>query len=309
MSRRRGAGGIARMCLLGVAVLLGLHGDPRGAGRVAEAADPPWEVYVLTGQSNMLGTTGSGDPLPAPAAAAADERVAMAWSNVASTNTRFPPVLYGGSDGPIATLRVQQGDGKANQTFWGPEFGLARGLAAAGRKNLLLIKACRGGGSNSLWDKDTFDREPDQGHMWGHLRDTVRAALAEAGRDGRAFQVRGLLYLQGESNTADDAARSGERLASLAGNVRAVVEEIRPGSARGMRTIVAEIAASRATKARIATVAGHQRLAATDPTVAFVPTADLPLKSDGIHFGGEAKLEIGRRLAAALQQPQRGPGR
>ena len=173
----------------------------------------------------------------------------------------------------------------------------------------MLIKACRGGGSNSLWDRATFDRDPNAGHMWGHLRDTVRTALAEAGRDGRAFQVRGLLYLQGESNTADDAARSGERLAALAANLREVVEEIRPGGCRGMRTIVAEIAAAAGTKPRIATVAGHRRLADADPSVTFVPTADLPLKADGIHFGGDAKLEIGRRMAAAVLQPERPAGR
>jgi len=278
-------------------------------GQAAPAADPPWEVYVLTGQSNMLGTTGSGDATPAPGPSPADERIACFWSNATSTNTAFPPKLYGDSGAAITTLRVQQGDGKANETFWGPEFGFARTLAARGRKNLLLIKACRGGGSNSLWDRAAFDRDPNAGHMWGHLRDTVRTALTEAGRDGRPFQVSGLLYLQGESNTADDAARSGERLAALAGNLREVGAEIRPGACRGMRTIVAEIAAAGGTKPRIATVAGHRRLADANPSVTFVPTADLPLKADGIHFGGDAKLEIGRRMAAAVLQPERPAGR
>jgi hypothetical protein len=144
--------------------------------------------------------------------------------------------------------------------------------------------------------------------MWGHLRDTVRQALTAATRDGRRFQLRGLLSLQGESNTAADAARSGERLATLAENVRRLVEDIQPGSSRGMRTIVAEIAAGRATTARIATVADDRRLADKDASVTFVPTSDLPLKSDGIHFGGDARLEIGRRLAAAALDRDPPPG-
>lgn len=299
MSRRRTIAwsGVVRAI---AAVLLG-----SGAG---VAAEPPFDVYVLTGQSNMLGTTGSGDATPTPGDAEDDGRVAFFWSNAMSTTAVFPPKLYGDSGGGLTSLQVQQGDGKANETFWGPEFGFARAVVGRGQTHLLLIKACRGGGSNALWDAATFGRDPNAGHMWGHLRDTVRQPLTAATRDGRRFQVRGLLYLQGESNTADDAARSGERLATLAGNVRRLVEEIQPGAGRGMRTIVAEIAASRATTARMATVAGHRRLADGDASVTFVPTSDLPLKSDGIHFGGDARLEIGRRLAAAALGPDPPPG-
>jgi hypothetical protein len=52
-----------------------------------------YDVYILTGQSNSLGTTGSGDTLVAPGADAADDETAFFWSNVSSTNTLYPPVL------------------------------------------------------------------------------------------------------------------------------------------------------------------------------------------------------------------------
>ncbi len=260
-----------------------------------------YDVYILTGQSNSLGTTGSGDTLPATGADPADGQTGFYWSNVSASNTVYPPVLYGTSGGAITTLQTQQGDGGANPTFWGPEFGFGRTLFDLGSTNTLVIKASRGGGSNALWDKATFDGSDDAGHMWGHLRDTVDAAIAAVtATPGDTFRIRGLLYLQGESNTGGDAAVAGQRLADLSANLTAHIEAAHPGTTAGMKTVVGEIAASGGTAARITTTDAQQTLTASSEAYAFVPTADLALKSDGIHFGGEAKLEIGRRMANAM---------
>ncbi len=265
------------------------------AGRAVE-----YDVYILTGQSNSLGTTGSGDTLPAPGVEPADGQTGFFWSNASAANTAYPPVLYGESGG-ITALQTQQGDGGANPTFWGPEFGFARTLFELGTTNTLIIKASRGGGSNALWDKATFDAAADAGHMWGQLRDTVDAALAAVtATPGDTFRIRGFLYLQGESNTAADATAAGQRLADLASNLTAHIEAGYPGTTAGIKTVIGEIAASGGTAARITTTAGQRNLAAVSDASAFVPTSDLALKSDGIHFGGEAKLEIGRRMANAM---------
>ncbi len=270
-------------------------------GLAAGARAVEHDVYILTGQSNSLGTTGSGDTLMAPGADPADGQTAFFWSNVSASNTTYLPVLYGDSGGGITTLQTQQGDGGANPSFWGPEFGFARTLSALGEKNTLVIKASRGGGSNALWDKATFESSDDAGHMWGHLRDTVDAALtAVTATPGDTFRVRGLLYLQGESNTTADATVAGERLSALAANLTAHIEAAHPGTTAGLKTVIGEIAASGATATRVTTTTVQRTLAASSDAYAFVPTADLALKSDGIHFGGTAKLEIGRRMANAL---------
>jgi hypothetical protein len=264
------------------------------------------ELYILTGQSNMLGTTAADDPQPAPGKDPADATARMLWSNVSPANAGWPPRLLGDSGGRFVPLAVQQGDGGKNATFWGPEFGFARELAARGRGPAVIVKACRGGGSNALWDKATFDREQGAGHMWGHVRDTLDAALAAlADEADAAVRIRGFCYLQGESNSVADAAVAGERLAALVKNLTAHVEERRPGATRGMRVAVAEIAASRANPRRVQTTAAQQAFCRRFGNAAFVATADLPLKSDGIHFGGAEKLEIGRRLAAAVAGPER----
>lgn len=260
-----------------------------------------YDVYILTGQSNALGTTAAGDSQPAPGVHEADGQTAFWWSNVTSTNKAYPPAIHGDSGGRLTTLQPQQGDGGANPTFWGPEFGFARRLFEHGRRRTLVIKACRGGGSNVFWDKAAFEAAADSGHMWGHLRDTVTGALAAVtATPGDSFQIRGFLYLQGESNTAADAAAAERRLAELVANLTAHVEAAHPGTTAGMAVVIGEIAASRATAARIATTRAQRKLAEASAAATFVPTADLPLKRDGIHFGGAAKLEIGRRMAEAL---------
>lgn len=271
------------------------------AGTVAARADTGVDVYVLTGQSNMLGTTAAADPLPEPGGKGSDAATRIFWSNVSPANRDWPPRLLGDSGGRFMPLAVQQGDGGENATFWGPEFGLARELTRRGKRHVAIIKACRGGGGNSLWDKPTFDRDPAAGHMWGHLRDTLDAALDAIGPHSDAVHVRGFCYLQGESNSDADARAAGERLATLVEGVTALVEERLPGATRGMRVAVAEIAASGANARRKTTTDAQKAWCARAGNAAFVPTADLKLKRDGIHFDGAAKLEIGRRLAIALE--------
>ena len=294
------------LAVVSVVVFVALSGSATTAAepaRVTTSRKPKTEVmdvFILTGQSNMLGTTGAADAMSDPGDDPGDAATRIFWSNVSGSNKAWLPRLHGDSGGGFVPLAVQQGDGGKNATFWGPEFGLARELAARGSRTVAIIKACRGGGGNSLWDKAMFDRDPAAGLMWGHLRDTLEAALDELAKGDAKLQIRGFCYLQGESNAATEAQAAGERLAALVRNVAAIVEKKSPGATRGMRVAVAEIAASQANPPRVSTTAAQRAICARASNAAFVPTADLPLKSDGLHFGGTEKLEIGRRLAAAL---------
>ncbi|MCA9241813.1 MAG: hypothetical protein KDA37_16500 [Planctomycetales bacterium] len=253
------------------------------------------DVYIITGQSNSLGTT-SLEVSAGPGEHAADTQTEFYWSNVRSTNVGYPPALYGDSAGSLAPLQTQQGDGAANPSFWGPEFGLARRLNETGSQNVLIIKASRGGGGNTYWDKTAYDADNDAGHMWGHLRDTVDAGLA-AVDNADTFQVRGLVYLQGESNSPSEAAVADARLQALIGNLKGHIESTYPGVTDNMHTVVGEIAASGSSSSRIQTTQLQSALASGYPSISFVTTNDLPLKSDGIHFGSAAKLTIGQRFA------------
>ena len=141
-------------------------------------ADDCVHVYVLTGQSNSLGTTDDPrdaadmEPPPVPA-------VQFFWSNVMDEGSS-----YGDSGGEITELQVQQGDAN-NRCFWGPEFGFAQRLRQLqpASQRVLIVKASRGGGGSGHWCAD--------GHMRAHVISTVSAALAALGRTAGENEVRG----------------------------------------------------------------------------------------------------------------------
>jgi len=258
-------------------------------------------IHLLTGQSNSLGTTQfEGDTLDqyGPGTDAADADTSLWWDNVSAAADSYPPLLYGDSGSAWTTLQVQQGGG-SDPAFWGPEFGLGRRLSALGERDFAILKCSRGGGGNTLWDSTVFATSPDDAHMWGQIVDTTTAAVGALQAAGYRVELGGFYYIQGESNTVDEAAVAGERLQRLIGDVASLFEELEPGSTATMRTIIGEIAASDSTGPRARTTAQQQALATGDPAITFVQTSDLPLKEDGIHFGKDEKLEIGQRFADA----------
>lgn len=271
----------------------------------AQAGDV--DVYILTGQSNSLGTTNLESAGFAPGTHPADAQTNFFWSNVNASNTAYPPLLYGDSGGAITTLQVQQGF-SPSPNFWGPEFGFARNLLTVGDTEVMVIKASRGGGGNGFWDRATFDGNNNGGHMWGHLRDTVDSALSNVVSNGDSFNVRGLMYLQGESNNSSGAAVAGQLLDDLIGNLQSHINTQYPNAADDLFSVIGEIAASNSNANRSLTTQQQMQLAAGSNTIDFVSTRDLPLKSDGIHFGRDAKLAIGQRFAQAFNINNGSPG-
>lgn len=251
------------------------------------------DVYILTGQSNSLGTTNQEAPFD-PGTHPADAQTDLFWSNVFSATSSDPSsiVLYGDSGNAVSTLQMQQGDGN-NPRFWGPEFGMARTLFDTGSSNVVIIKISRGGGGNSSW-------LPTTGHMYNHILQQADIALTGLQTRGDTFQVKGFMYLQGESNNASEAAAADTRLQALIDGVKSHINANYANAASDMYAVVGEIAASQATAPRMTTTNLQEALAASSSQIAFFRTRDQPLKSDGIHFGTMAKLEIGRRFGDAF---------
>lgn len=244
-------------------------------------------MFILTGQSNSLGT--SADPAEtdvSPGADPIDARVPFFWANRSTRAGDGPAVMIGHSGGRILTLQAQEGEG-ANPVFWGPEIGFGRRLAAAGVTDFLVVKASRGGGGNGFWLKGSADD-----HMYRHVVETAKAALA-ALPPGADFEVAALLYVQGESDSAQEAESSGERLRLLAANLRGDLPH-----AGDMRVLVGGIAAPGANRDIVR--ARQSALAANDPSFRYIDTLDLaPLLYDKLHFNKSAKLALGRRMADA----------
>jgi hypothetical protein len=245
------------------------------------------KLFVLTGQSNSLGTT--ADPKETditPGADPLDVKVPFFWSNRSTRSGDGPAVMIGDSGGRITTLQAQQGEG-ASKLFWGPEMGFGRRLAQAGVTNLLIVKASRGGGGNGFWMKGSAND-----HMYRHVVETVKQAV-KALPPGTEFEIEALLYVQGESDGDVEAAAAGERLRLLADNLRNDLPQ-----AKNMKVLIGAIAAP---SARRDLVRRQQAaLPAADPRFLYVDTLDLRTSLyDNLHFNKAGKLEVGKRLADA----------
>lgn len=242
------------------------------------------KIYVLTGQSNSLGTTANKkDKDPAnPPRDEIDEKIAFFWSNRSTAAADGPAAIIGDSGGKITTLQKQQGQGR-NPSFWGPEIALGRELYKSGKRDFLIVKASRGGGGNGYWVKG--------GQMYEHVLTTVKSAVAELEKHGHSFNIAAMFYIQGESDSAQEAKISGERLGQLVDNLKVDLP-----NAKEMRTIVGGIAAGG--KSRDLTRKQQKELAKSREDIVYISNTNLKSHLyDRLHFDKSAKLTIGRRFA------------
>lgn len=243
-------------------------------------------LFILTGQSNSLGTTASDEDDLSPGTDPGDQHIRLFWHNVASAETTI-----GASGGSFLSLREQQGGHyPGSRSHWGPEFGFGRTAYRAGIRNLGIIKVARGGGGNTNWSKQ------DHGHMYQAVLTSVHQATEQLHANGHTFEIAGLLYLQGESDSPAEAAQAGTRLQTLVANLRSDLPH-----ANHLHAVIAGIAAPGTTRDIVRK--HHQQLAATAPGIDFFSTSDLrDHLYDNLHFDRDAKLEIGRRFASAFFQ-------
>ena len=241
-------------------------------------------LFVLTGQSNSLGTTAGGEADPSPGSDPADDAIKFFWHNVADASTSL-----GDSGGVFTTLQEQQGGYYADSaTHWGPEIGFARTLYRAGVRNFGVIKAARGGGGNTYWSK------ADGGHMYALITNTVNQAVADLVASGHTAEVVGFLYLQGESDTTAEASIAGSRLATLVANLRSDLPD-----ASGMHAVIGGVAAAGATRDVVR--AQQQALADADPTISYFSNLDLQSALyDNLHFDKASKVIVGKRYASSF---------
>lgn len=240
-----------------------------------------YRLFLLTGQSNSLGTT-AGDAFdPAEEKNPADQDVLIFWSNRADTD-----VALGNSGGEFKPLAAQQGGVFTNcPIHWGPEIGFGRTLHAAGVKDFAIVKSSRGGGGNGIWSKELG------GHMYTELVGTARQAIAKLEKDGHTYEIVGLIYLQGESDSPEEATLAGERLQALLDNLRQDLPRT-----KNLRVVIGGIAAEGETRDVVRK--NQAQLAADSKDFAYFETIDLrPGLYDDLHYDRPTKLIVGKRFA------------
>jgi len=262
-------------------VRLGWKNDPKPQSK-------HYKMYVLSGQSNSLGTTNGREIDKTAGVDLADVNIPFFWHNVPDATQSL-----GSSSNFFRPLQTQQGNYfyATSETHWGPEINFARSLYHAGERDFVMVKASRGGGGNSNWDKAS------SGHMYTQVVDTVKAACDRLTKDGHTFEIKGLLYLQGESNTAGEAAIAGERFKTLIDNLR--TELPNASALKGYMVGNADSSADDAT-----TRQKQEEIAAANPSYLFY-TDSLDVKNwlvpnDNLHHDKLAKLLNGARFADSV---------
>lgn len=263
------------------------------------------DMYIMTGQSNSLGTTKYEEPFDT-GSHEADGKTYFYYRNVDTTSGNVYPAVIGESGGLLNSLEVQD---ISNVKYWGPEYGFVRQLYDAreeGDNSLYFVKASRGGGGNSYWvgedDPGTGDNQ-----MYRYFLETIGDALTEATGQGFTVNVKGMIYVQGESNNTTDANNASQRLSTLAAQAQHYINQQIPGAADNMQLLIGQTAVPYSTTNRTVTMEQQVKLASLAENAYYIGTSDLPLKSDNLHFGKDAKLEIGQRLAnVSMTQEQLG---
>lgn len=257
------------------------------------AEEQTLKVFVLTGQSNSLGTLGTTDTTMRHGAIGSHPAeqaggVPFYWDH-RSDGTAAGDEALGKSDGWTVVGAQTGGVYAGNDDHWGPEVGFARMLWNAGYRDFAIVKASRGGGGNGFWQKDSADD-----HMYDHVVATVNAAVAELPAGYQAHRIAGLLYVQGESNNSTEATEAGTRFSELLANLKADL----PGAAT-MTGVFGEIAGSGAN--RDTTRSAQLSLANSRADIGYAESAGLTVHNqDGlsVHYDAESAILLGERMAA-----------
>ncbi len=246
------------------------------------------KVFVLTGQSNSLGTLATTDTTMdgVPAGAdAIDGQVPFLWDNRADGTPAGDAAL--GDSGGWTTLGPQTGGHYAdNDDHWGPEVGFARMLWRAGYRDFAIVKASRGGGGNSFWVKGAADD-----HMYDHVVAAVNAAVATLPTGYTSHEVAGLLYVQGESNDATEADEADVRFSALMANLQADL-----ANAATLKGVFGEIGGG-STAERDLTRTRQASLAGSSADVGYASSVGTT-EHDGLHYDADSILLVGERMAA-----------
>lgn len=276
------AGVVPARLLVALALLVGGMSTPAKTLR----------LFLLTGQSNSLGTPATTDTnmiLPRVQANAVDYQVPFFWDNTAD-GTPAGDAALGASSGWTNISPQLGGYYALSDDHWGPEVGFARLLWDAGYRDFGIVKASRGGGGNSYWNKTNADH-----HMYDKLITTVSNAVLTLPVGYTSHQVVALLYLQGESNGTTEASEADVRFSQLLANLQADLP-----NAAGMKAVIGQIA-SDSSGNRLVTTQKQLALAAARADIGFAQSAGLTVHNvDGlaVHYNADSLIIMGERMAS-----------
>jgi hypothetical protein len=265
----------------------------------------PVDVYIFSGQSNMAGspkleelTAAQRAPLPQ----------ARFWNG-----TAFETYVPGKTQ---TSPRAER---------FGPELGFTRRVPdASEEKPVYLIKFAVGGRplhagfDHAKWlgeapgpNRETFypgdgPKDPNTGKLHRKLLQRVRPALEHLKKTGVDYRIRGVLWMQGEADAknvisattyATSLRRWHERVLEDIGAPPCplVYGQVLPYSPAHER--FAHRDEVRRSQANLDRDSGHPDAYSW---ARMVPTEDMPLMNDTVHYNAEGQINLGAAFAAAM---------
>lgn len=243
-----------------------------------------YDIYLLAGQSNMDGR-GQTQDLAESVRRPSDTHLIF-YRNSHVATERWQPLAPGFS-------RPPRYRGALPAPTFGPEIGFALAMTeASAAQRLALIKGSQGGTSlRADWTPGTKDRPDTQGPQYRDFLDTVRQATGQLTAEGHQWQIRGLLWHQGESDSRSDVATYRQRLAEFLRRLREDLDQ------PDLPVVLGEVYDNG--KRDSVRTASHQ-VAAADANTNIVSAADT-ISGDGTHFDADSQLLLGRRYAQQMR--------
>ncbi len=256
---------LQRQASVGLPILLILF----SSANFAEAAKPQ-QVWLLAGQSNMLGYGTSIGDLPSD--------LQQPQTNVQA----FTDVGTGWID-------LAPGLGPTSVTF-GPELGFGRDMAAVlPDTDILLIKAPFGLGTlYDDWRSPNTGRGPAGPHYTNfiELQQAAMALKPDA-------EIAGMIWMQGEADAYDNINEA----TAYESNLRLFIDSLRTDlNAPDMRFVIGQITDADVWVHGDIVRQAQAAVAQTTPNCEMVVTSDLPL-CDGMHYTSFGSMELGSRFA------------
>ena len=246
-------------------------------------------IYLLAGQSNMDGR-GNVKDLVGPLAKYAQPLPAVSIRFAAGglhrpyrENQGLEPLQPGCSGTPA------KAGGKPPVNTFGPELGFCHAMAEAlpGRK-ILLVKVSEGGTNlASDWNPDATDK------LYAQFIKFVRATQQKITEEGGTCEIRGLLWMQGESDAGSSTEQYQARLSGLIARTR---DDLK---IKDLPFLIGQVYDN---GKRNTVIAAQKAVAKAIPATAFVEADGLQTFDKGTHFDAASQIELGKRFAREMRR-------
>lgn len=263
-------------------------------------------VYILTGQSNSLGSV-KGTP-------ASSELLEQYRSSVQLWNgnmTQATGVCFE-TNPSWQTVAPQVPVYNGNKCM-GPEYGFAhmmerKGWQTSGGDGVAVVKASLDGGGNHYWVKGT--------PAYNSILATVKNAMAAV--DGSRYaqiDLSGLIYLQGESDEPEEVLVAQERYLAFFDNMKSDLSAAGIDTSALTQSVLGECATWNGTETAamkngvsVSSASEQKVLADARDDIGWVHTRDLTKITSGdsfqVHYDGKSQITIGARYAYAMAMQQ-----